>query len=476
MRHMWLVARHDLRRQWRDGGVAVVVATLVIVTLAAIANGQWRAAEARTMVLHLETREQELASEIARLAGQHDASAALLPWNAINPDFLANDRGTLAIAPPAPLLALSAGQTALFPSQVKVTAASRATGSAPAEIANPLGLAVGTFDVEFVVVFLWPLAIIALTFDLLSGERERGTLHLLLAHPVRVASILGGLLLARGAVVILPALAVPWLALTLLPGPLQVARLMLWSTTAAAYALLWLGIAAWIAARHRPAVANAVGLGTLWVVVTLAVPGAIHLAALSWGTVPSDVAFADATRAATRDALSDGSRVLGHFLEDHPTASAVGRDGLRQYALLQAARDEEVARRLAPVTSEFERAVEQQRRLVVALRYLSPAMLASDGLQQAAGSSGERARDFMIQVADFRTAWRGFFQPRVIAGDAITVADAAALPRFHYHAEDSSTILRRALPGVSAMIVGGLALIVLSMRRLQRAPLGAEAR
>lgn len=476
MRHALLVARHDLRRQWRDGGLALVVTALIIVTLAATVNGQWRAAEAEATMRQLEARERSLAPEIVRLAADHSPSTPVLPWNAINPDFLANDRGTLTIAPPAPLLALSIGQTGLFPSQVKVTAAGRGTGSTPAEIANPLGLAVGAFDVEFVIVFLWPLAIIALTFDLLAGERERGTLQLLLAQPVSPAAILGGLLLARGAAVLVPAVAVPWLALALIGGSPPAARLLLWSTIAASYGLLWIGIAAWTAARHRPAGANAIWLGTLWVVVTLALPGAIHVAASAWGDAPSDVAFADATRAATRDALSDGSRVLGHFLEDHPTASAVGRDGMRQYALLQAARDEEVARRLVPVVAELEGAVDRQRRLVAAARYLSPAMIASDGLQQAAGSSSERARDFLAQVAEFKTTWREFFQPRVIAGDAMTAVDVEALPRFRYRAEGWPSILHRALPGAAMMTILGATLIGLSMQRLRRAPLGAQGR
>jgi ABC-2 type transport system permease protein len=55
-------------------------------------------------------------------------------------------------------------------------------------------------------VFLFPLRILALSYNLLSAEREQGTLALVLSQPVRLSTVVLGKLVARfGLVVVLGA-------------------------------------------------------------------------------------------------------------------------------------------------------------------------------------------------------------------------------------------------------------------------------
>jgi ABC-2 type transport system permease protein len=465
MRQALVIARYDLRRQWRDRSLFVTTGVLVLLLAAASLLGVAADRDARDTAAWLTTRLEQSEAEVQRLAvAAAPDITSQLPWDALNPAFLANDRGTLAIAAPPPLLRLSVGQTGVYPAQVKVTASGRDVATTAVEIAHPLWLSTGAFDVEFVLVFLWPLAILAATFDLSATDRERGTLSLILAQPVAAAAFLGGTLIARGGMVLVPAVALPWLTLLGSHRP-GVAPIVLWSATVVAYGVFWMGLSVWVNAKARSAVANAVWLGGAWLLLTLVIPGASHLAMTTWGAVPSDVVFADATRAATRDALSDGSRVLGHFLEDHPTASAVGRDGLRQYALLQAARDEEVAQRLAPVVARYQAAVETQLRIASLAQFLSPAMVVSSVLQQAAGTSRDRADDFAAQVAAFREGWRAFFQPRILRNLALTREDAALLPRFAYREPAWTVTAGRVLPGLLAVVAVGLGLLWLGARR-----------
>ncbi len=471
MRQALVIARHDLRRQWREGGLVIVVLLFTALLLAAALHGAGRARDARETAAQLANRTGQSAAEVAQLVVTGAPDDAIgLPWDARNPDFLANDRGTLAIATPAPLLSLSVGQTSLYPTQVKVTASGRNAATTAAEIANPLALATGTFDVEFVIVFLWPLALLAATFDLAASDRERGTLRMLLAQPVAAESFLGGTLVARVGPILAPALAVPWLLMQSADAS-SLWYLALWSAVVIAYGVFWLGLAAWVASRGGSAVAGAVRLGGAWLIVTMVIPGAVGLVMTTWGRVPSGVVFADATRSATRDALLDGSRVLGHFLEDHPTPSAVGRDGLRQYALLQAARDREVERRLAPVVESYEAALEKQRQIAAVAQLLSPAMVVSNALQQAAGTSRDRALDFAGQVDVFREQWRAYFQPRILEGAPLTRLDAAALPRFEYREPSWTAAAARLLPGVAVVLAIGVALLMSGLRRWARSPL-----
>ena len=52
---------------------------------------------------------------------------------------------------------------------------------------NPVQLLFGNFDLAFVIIYILPLLIIAFSFNILSKEKELGTLRLLGAQPVSVA-------------------------------------------------------------------------------------------------------------------------------------------------------------------------------------------------------------------------------------------------------------------------------------------------
>ena len=65
-------------------------------------------------------------------------------------------------------------------------------------------MASGQFDVAFVVLFLYPLLIFAVSFDLTASERERGTLRLVLAQPVHLRDVVAGKMIARALLVGLP--------------------------------------------------------------------------------------------------------------------------------------------------------------------------------------------------------------------------------------------------------------------------------
>ena len=55
-----------------------------------------------------------------------------------------------------------------------------------AEMINPVQLLFGNFDLAFVIIYILPLLIIAFTYNILSKEKELGTLRLLSSQPISV--------------------------------------------------------------------------------------------------------------------------------------------------------------------------------------------------------------------------------------------------------------------------------------------------
>ena len=124
-------------------------------------------------------------------------------------DVAANERGCLALLPPAPLSALAIGQGDVYPNYIKVTARSLDALVSGDQIEHPLAVASGQFDAAFVVLFLYPLLIFAVSFDLTATERDQGTLRMVLAQPVTLGEVVAGKMIVRAMTLLMPMLLDP---------------------------------------------------------------------------------------------------------------------------------------------------------------------------------------------------------------------------------------------------------------------------
>ena len=441
------LARHEWRILSASAIVRLVLTAFVLALAFAAVQGVSRLARERDTV----------ATFSDRLDAQRARPASL------RADVLGNDRGWLALLPPAPLGALAVGQSDVFPSYVKVTARTLDALVTGDQIEHPLAVASGQFDVAFVVLFLYPLLIFAVSFDLTASERERGTLRLVMAQPVHLRDVVAGKMIARAVLVGLPVLIIPIVAA--IASGAGVLTLTLWTLATAAYGGFWHGVALVVNARGRPAAANALALAGLWLLFTIVGPSTINLAVAVRYPMPSRVEAAVQARAATQQATVQGSRDLGQFLQDHPTSANVGRDGMRQFARLQAARDAQVAAKLQQVDAAFDTQLRLQRRLASWLSVLSPAMIAQDVLLEAAGTSASRYERFGAEASAFQAQWRDYFEPRILDAATLTEREYATAPRFRFSGEDPSSAVRRTVPWIAGMAAAGAALILLGFRR-----------
>lgn len=169
--------------------------------------------------------------------------------NPANPFWMGNRHAaTYAVLPPTALAMTAIGQSDLNPPYIAVSADSKETFLFNEEIESPGNLLIGYFDLAFFIVFLFPLLIIALSYNVLSGEREQGTLAILMSNPIRLGTLLIAKLAFRAALVILPTVAITVAMLVLNGAPLSsmdgIARLAWWVALTTAYGLLWFAVAA----------------------------------------------------------------------------------------------------------------------------------------------------------------------------------------------------------------------------------------
>ena len=373
-----------------------------------------------------------------------------------SPNVLGGARGShTAVLAPGPLAALAVGQSDLLPYYYDVNIyTNESTFQQNGEVENPLNLMVGRFDLAFVVIYLLPLLVLALSYNVLSEEREQGTLALTLSQPVSARSVVAAKLAFRALLVVGTVLAVSLLGIWATGGLGSPGRVVLWCATVLTYTLLWFGLAAWVNSLRRSSAWNATVLVGAWLLLVVVLPAAVNIAAGILHPLPSRVQMVTAQREASNDAVNRRSELLARYLEDHPemAGSVVADDEPALGALAWAATDA-VNRRLEEVTAEHDLRRSEQIALVRRYRFLSPALLAQEVLVDAAGTGDARFARFQTQVRAFAEEWKAFFVPAILAGEQMDASVLADVPSFRLADEESADVARRAAVPLSVLAV-----------------------
>lgn len=370
---------------------------------------------------------------------------------------------------PGPLAALSVGQSDLYPYYFKLSLRSKYLTLSNDEIENPVNLLSGRFDLAFVIVYLYPLLILALSYNLLSSEREQGTLAITLANPVTLKTLMAGKVLTRGVALAglsLAILALAMLGLDWTQGGIAW-RLALWAAVMLLYGAFWFVLAVGINALGRNSSTNALLLAGCWLCFALLVPALLNLASSALYPVPSRVEMIQAMRNAGKEAQQRGSQTLARYFEDHPELAPAG--GARpDFASLSTAAQQEVDRHIQPILERYERQVSAQQNLVDRFCYLSPAVLTQQALNDLAGTGIGAYRHFNEQAGRFLKTWQDHFFPLIFARKLFSSAELANLPQYTELPEPGTAVVRRVLLSVAGILLPTLALAVWAIRRLNR--------
>ena len=386
--------------------------------------------------------------------------------------------GRYAVLPATPLAPVAVGQSDMFSHYYQVTYRSKLNFMYDSEIENPWNLLSGHFDLAFVVVYLLPLLIFALSYNLLSAEREQGTLRMLLAQPLGLPILVAAKLAVRIAAVVGIAVMLPVLVLVLLrPEVRQITALpmlLTWASLTATYALFWFVLCAAVNAVGRSSAANALMLIGTWVVLVLVVPVMLNLVVGLVSPAPSRTELATRTRLITIDGLNRYNKLLStdYRYIDKPEV-LIPKDGKieipprRQGAyLLQ--RDVDTA--IQPVLNQFDAQLAGQQALVERFGFLSPAIVTHEGMAALAGNGSRRYLQFQSQVSDFHALWKQFFEPRMLTGTAIVKADFERMPRFDWQEAPANDLLSDSFVRLTQQLLLTILLGGFTAWRLRRYP------
>ena len=435
------VFTHEARLMWADRSLWAVCGLLALLFGFGLYNGlaETKAREAVLAGIQAQQpqREAALAQRLERvLAGTETPEPFANP---ADPASVGGGMGArTALLPYEALAPLALGQSDMQPNYYRVTYRSRDSFMDDTELESPWHLLSGPFDPLFVIVYLLPLAVLALCWNLLSAEREQGTLKLLLSQPLTALTLVAGKAALRAAALLGTSFAV--LAVVLLWQRPELrgvggAWALAWALgLVGAYALFWLALAVAVNALGRSSAFNALALLAAWVLLVLVLPVLINLAVQAASPAPSRIELATRTRLAAVEGLNRYNKMLSadyRYVEKPEVL--LPKDGKIEVASRRRAQylvGRDTDREIEALTERFDTQLAGQQALVARWSWLSPALVASESLTALAGSGSDRYLQFRRQVARFHGEWKAFFEPRLLEGRAIGLDDLQDMPRF----------------------------------------------
>lgn len=88
--------------------------------------------------------------------------------------------------------------------------------------------------------------------------------------------------------------------------------------------------------------------------------------------------------------------------------------------------------RTKPLLLEYDSQLQKQQNLVSTFKYVSPAILMQQSLNNIAGTSEKHYNDYKKQVFEFSDEWRNYLVPMLFKGKKFTVKDYEGMPKFIY--------------------------------------------
>lgn len=489
-RRLLAVMRQECRLLRAERTLWAVGALFVLLVAYALGNGLLQTASRdRAQAAVAQADRDTRAAQRMLLEGILAGTAQPTPFeNPADPSRMASGYGGHhAILPTAALGPVALGQSDLFPSQFHVTSQSRVVFMNPSDIESPWHLLSGHFDLAFVIVYLLPLLIFALSYNLLSAERENGTLRLLLSQPLRLRTLLAGKLTVRAAVLLGPAVLLPVAVLLVArhAGTLGAAGMtgatgmgassdatLWWALLVGAYALFWFALVVAVNAFGASSATNAMVLVIAWVLLVLVAPVLLNLAVTQASPAPSRTELATRQRIVTAEAMKRHADLMStDYQHVGRGAVLVPRDGKIEIAgrlLGNYLIEKEVDAAIQPALDRFDTQQARQQVLLGRFSAVSPAAVAYEGMTALAGTGTRRQARFEAQTVAYHAAWKRFFFARIDARDALAPADFDRIPAFAWQEEPAGLVRGQAAWAVLQLLVPSLLLFGVAAWRLRR--------
>ena len=364
----------------------------------------------------------------------------------------------------SPLGGLSVGQSDLNPTVKQLTIKTFEAQRFDTDLVNPSSLHAGNLDLAFVILFLFPLLVIVLTFNLIAEETESGTWKLVAVQAKSTFGFVFSKLLVRMCLLYLLLFLLLLVAKLALQIPLNEHFLTV-ILLSSLYLLFWFILSFFVICFKQSSGYNALILLSAWLVLLLLLPAGVN--AYITGKYP--VPEAMSTAIAQRDGYhvkwdTDKRETIEKFYQHYPQFESFGYptegfNWLWYYAMQQMGDDDSSAQQEA-----LDKKINLREKTSALIAQWIPNLHLQLTLNQLAGTSMRQHMDYLNEAEAYHERLRLFFYPKVFEElHADTIDWSKIKPIFHKTAVSTSP-LKRCFPLILSIFLVGLISIPVARR------------
>ena len=312
-----------------------------------------------------------------------------------------------------PINSLAIGQRDVNPSIQSVTIRGLEGQKYDSELNNPNNLMLGNIDFSFVLIYLFPLLIIAFTYNIISEEKESGTwkivatqsdntfLYILKLFYIRILSLVALLTL------------VLFVAILFLKIPFD-QSLFTFYIISILYLLFWFAVCFYIVSLQKNSNFNAVILLTIWLFLIIILPATINTYIVNKYPVPEALELTLKQRNAYHEKWDmDKKETLNKFYNHYPQFKKYPLPDtefswLWYYAMQQMGDDESAIQ-----SKELEIKLKQRNQASQNIAQFIPTLHAQIQLNEIAKSDLGNQLLFMGKTKEFHEKLRLYFYPKI---------------------------------------------------------------
>jgi len=318
------------------------------------------------------------------------------------------------------LSGLAIGHRDIHPSVKNVNIRNLEEQKHSSELVNPFYQLLGNMDFSFVLIYLFPLIIIAFCFNLLSEEKEDGTWKLVLSQSENPIKIIRTKLWIRLASVFATFFALLVIGKIYLQIPLDVS-FMAFTLTSILYLLFWFALSWLVISLQKTSQQNAMLLLFTWVALTIIVPASVNALVVNLYPVPE----AYSTILDSRDGYhtkwdEPKGPTIKKFKEHYPQFAKYehpeGKSfGWFWYFAMQQIGDDEAAE----ATKTMKTKLHQRDEFSQTIGYLFPSMHTQFTLNSLGCSDLKNYLNFLNHLEAFHEEKRLYFYPKIFKSKPI---------------------------------------------------------
>ncbi|AMQ01763.1 hypothetical protein AY601_4945 [Pedobacter cryoconitis] len=342
----------------------------------------------------------------------------------------------IATNPPQALAALAIGQRDLLP-YFDIISSKRDILTPPnAEIANPEKLASGNFDFSFVLIYLFPLLIIILSYDLFSREAEQQTDRLLAVQSGAINRILRHKILFRLLLISLLTNMLSIIGFFIHPAAaaLHLPDVLLWILVTNTYLIFWFAVCWLMIILRKSSQLNALILIGIWLLLTLILPAITNkFAGLKYPMPLRTELVSNQRQTMTHTWEMPIPQLLKEFYQNNPQYLSLKTDGdtarygnkrfVAYYDLL--------GRRMNKNVMEYTTAAAKHNAWLSQMAWLNPVAQMQALLNATAQTGLSDYLYYQNQTSLFQNQWVKLINGYLLSNKKLSLIEVQNLPAFH---------------------------------------------